>query len=409
MDYLTALHLLAICAMFLSQNVNGGKLNMLVHEETVRPTNFNKITQDRYGNVYVGGTNILLKLSDGLRLHDRIHDKVYTGPERDGLDCSPDAGSNCRNAISTDNDAIILEAFPGEDYYLLFCGSVKQGLCSVYAMADLTNKHPLDGTNIANLIGNRKSAFAFFGQGNPHIGSDAKHTLYVGMSYDDRPKQYSPIALSAREIKQDPNGKYLYNISYAHEANGLVSGTDIDSGHKEDYIVKYVYGFEHEGFSYFVTVQREDLISKRYTTKLVRVCQADPLFYSYTEVEISCRKAELHSTFYNIAQTAYLSSVGEELAKEFSFADGEQVLFVAFGKADSDQDTANSTYGHGICMYTMSDIRKKFKDTQVNCYRGFGDVLPWINSDSPRCVFDVCTQHTIFYEYFPPISAQPWS
>ena len=400
MEYLTILHLIALSWILCTQCTSGGKLNMLIHEETVRPTKFQQIAQDRYGNVYIGGTNVLYKLSEGLRLQDRDKDKVYTGPERDGLDCAPDSGSNCGSAMSMDNDAVILEAFPGDDHYLLFCGSARQGLCTVYSMADLNNEHTLDATNIVNLIGNRKSAFAFFG--NKTLLESGGHTLYVGMSHDLRPTQYSPKAVSAREVKQDQSrSKFMYNISYAYEANGIVSGIDIDAHHKEDYIVRYIYGFEHGGFSYFVTVQRQDLITEKYTTKLVRVCQKDPRFYSYTEVEISCRKAELHSTFYNIAQAAYLSSVGNELASKFRFVDGEQVLFVAFGKADDQQDTANSTYGHGICMYTMSDIRKKFLHTQKRCYTGYGSLLPWINRDSPKCLYNVRTKTVIFYQFFP--------
>ena len=397
------LHIL-ILSVILIHLSSGAKLNMLIYEETLRPTEFQQIALDRSGNVYVAGRNVLYKLTPGLRLKHEEHvaDQVVTGPVQDGLDCAPGAGSSCRSAVMTDNNAVIMEPFPEGDY-LLFCGSVNQGLCSVYAMADLGNKHRLDANNVVNLIGNRKSAVAFFGHGNPMF-SQEEHTLYVGMSHDGRPTQYSPKAVSAREIKPDQSSSsFMYNISYTYEANNIVSGIDIDSRHKEDYIVNYVYGFEHEGFSYFVTVQRQDLITERYTTKLVRVCQRDPRFYSYTEVEISCRKTHLHSTFYNIAQAAYLSPVGEELASKFNFGDGEQVLFVAFGKAGdgaggagaggatgaSDGDTANRTFGHGICMYTMSDIRKNFQDTQKSCYHGFGSLLPWINRDSPRCRLDV--------------------
>ena len=387
------LHFLTLSVILIIHFSSGAKLNMLIHEETLRPTEFQQIAQDRFGNVYIAGRNVLYKLTDGLRLIDHVKDQVLTGPVRDGLSCAPGSGSNCRSAVLTDNNAVILEPFPEGDY-LLFCGSVNQGLCSVYPMADLGNEHRLDANNVANLIGNRKSAVAFFGQGNPMFSTN--HAVYVGMSHDGRPMQYSPKAVSAREIKQDQSdSRFMYNISFAYEVNNnVVSGIDIDSGHKEDYIVNYIYGFEHEGFSYFVTVQRQDLITEKYTTKLVRVCQKDPRFYSYTEVEISCRKAELHSTFYNIAQAAYLSPVGEELASKFSFEDGEQVLFVAFGKAGGaggtgDDDSANRTFGHGICMYTMSDIRKNFQDTQKSCYNGFGSLLPWINRDSPRCRIDV--------------------
>ncbi len=356
---------------------------MLVFQETMRPTEFKQVTLDRHGNLYVGGTNAIYKLSPGLTLYDHDKDQVVTGPTKDGLNCSP-GNSDCRSATLTDNDAVILEAIPNAEY-LLFCGSVHQGLCYVYSMADLNTKTTLESSNVVNLIGNRESAVAFFGQGDPQF-SDG-HTLYVGMSYDNRPVQFSPKALSARELKQDSTGRF--SLSYSYEANGLVSGIDIDSNHKRDYIVRYIYGFEHEGFSYFVTVQREDLFADHFVTKLVRVCQKDPRFYSYTEVDISCRKAELDDTFYNIAQAAYLSPVGRELETKFNLARGEQVLFVVSGKGDDGYDTANKTYGHGVCMYTMSEIRKTFRDVQLKCYQGYGSLLPWITRGAPKCRFDV--------------------
>ncbi len=356
---------------------------MLIFEETLRrPTNFQQIALDDSGNLYVAGTNVIYKLSSGLILRDRYH----TGPVKDGWQCPPDSGFNCADATLLDNEAVILEAFP-EGRYLLFCGTVKQGLCSVYSMENLQARHAMDPSNIVNLIGNRKSAVAFFGQGNPDFADPDGHTLYVGMSHDNRPVQFSPKSVSSREIKQVSNGRY--NMSFTFNAMGQASAIDIDESHKQNYIVRYVYGFEHEGFSYFVTVQREDLITGRYVTKLVRVCQGDPKFYSYTEVEISCRKAELHPTFYNIAEAAYLSPVGEELASKFNFPANEQVLFVAFGKGDDMQDKANSSYGHGICMYTMKDVRKEFLKAQLKCYQGYGSTLPWISRIAPQCQFDV--------------------
>ena len=53
-------------------------------------------------------------------------------------------------AVLMDNEAVILELFPKGDY-LVFCGSIHQGLCSVYPMADLGNEHRLDATNVTNL------------------------------------------------------------------------------------------------------------------------------------------------------------------------------------------------------------------------------------------------------------------
>ena len=110
---------------------SGAYLNMLIHEET-RPTNFKQIAQDRSGNIYIAGCNVLYKLMDGLHLIHRF----------------PMDQPNCSKM-----ENVILELFPGENY-LLFCGSVKQSLCSVYPTRNLAIEYQLDGTNYLNYLGN---------------------------------------------------------------------------------------------------------------------------------------------------------------------------------------------------------------------------------------------------------------
>ncbi len=84
-----------------------------------------------------------------------------------------------------------------------------------------------------------------------------------------------------------------------------------------------------------------------------------------------------------------MSKVGEEMSSRFKFASDEDVLFIAFGKSDPEQDVANARYGYGICWYTMSDLRRKFTESQQHCYRGLGNLLPWIQEGSPKCQMDV--------------------
>ncbi len=281
---------LSVTCLVTSYITVSGKLNMLQYQETRTRTDFQKIMLDRNGNVYIGATNLIYKFTPGLTLESRIS----TGPMRDGLTCAP-GNSGCGDSI-TDNHAVILEGFPDGDYFL-FCGTVKQGLCSVYSMADLNTHKILDGNNIVNLIGSRKSSVAFFGGGNFPGHRDS--TLYTAVSYDGRPTDHSPPALSARVLREQSGGNY--NISYVFESFGHRSAIDITPRRKDNYIVKYIYAFEHEWFSYFITVQK-DLSTEHYITRIARVCQNDTMFYSYTEVEIACRKAQLHDTFYNIAQ-----------------------------------------------------------------------------------------------------------
>ncbi len=84
-----------------------------------------------------------------------------------------------------------------------------------------------------------------------------------------------------------------------------------------------------------------------------------------------------------------MSTVGEEMSRRFKFSAGEDVLFIAFGKSEPGEDVANARYGYGVCWYTMSDLRRVFTKAQIDCYRGLGNLLPWIQDGAPKCQTDV--------------------
>ena len=51
----------------------------------------------------------------------------------------------------------------------------------------------------------------------------------------------------------------------------------------------------------------------RYHSKLVRICQNDPHYYSYTEVPLICKSSAKNIDF-NLAQAAHVAKPGSELA-----------------------------------------------------------------------------------------------
>ena len=331
-------------------------------------------------DVYVGGQNTLFRFSSNL---GQPLDFQKTGPQEDSINCNP-AIWPCVEAKSMNNNVKVLEIYSGSDY-ILYCGTIKQGLCMMFPKGNLSQGHFLDDFNMINFVGSRSETYAFFGSG-PDSRTPA---LYVGQSYDNRPLELSPKAVSARKLR-DNNG--IYNISYLYENphNGIWTARDIDRMYKMNYIVDYIYGFEHEGFVYFVTVQKDQPNSfSDYETRLVRVSQNDPAFYSYTEVKLSCKKKNGITTFYNVAQAAYIAPIGRELSEKFDIEYDETMLYVVFGKSHSGGKDPNIAYGSGLCMYSMREIRSYFTKTQLDCYRGLGRILPWIDSTEPKCKADV--------------------
>lgn len=366
---------------------------MLKYEETRSPGGYSKMQQvavdEETGQVYVGGRNALYKFDRNL---NQISQQG-TGPSTDGLTCSPKSDDKCDNTKLTDNDATVLEIYPDPlKRYILFCGTLKQGLCTMYSLNSLSQYQVLDSNNIVNFMGSRESTIAYFGKVRSLLGEE-KIAVYAAISFDQRPPMYSPMAVSARTITQGTNGHF--NISYAfenpsHGDGAKFSAIDIDSVHKSSYIVDYVYGFEFEGFSYFLTVQQEGVQSLgNYITRLVRVCQNDPSFYSYTEITMQCGKGMVRGFFYNIAQAAFLGPVGSELARRFNWDSNEKVLYIAFARSMAHSKEVDPTMGSGICMYTISDIKRVFVKAQKDCYKGFGELLPWIIHTQPRCSYNV--------------------
>jgi plexin A len=119
------------------------------------------------------------------------------------------------------------------------------------------------------------------------------------------------------------------------------------------------------------TVQRESTQSEKYITKLIRVCQDDKKFYSYTEVELVC---EYNGAKYNILQAAHKAKPGKYLAEALRISTTDDVLFATFsiGKVNS-KEPLNDT---AVCFYPLKAIKKSFTNNIVKCFEGSGTVGP---------------------------------
>ena len=106
--------------------------------------------------------------------------------------------------------------------------------------------------------------------------------LYVGVTYTGNNQYRSEVpAVTSRSLES----KNLLEVAN----RSITSGTQmfINSLARDRYPVNYIYGFSSGGFSYFLTTQKRDQ-SSPFHSWLVRVCQNDPHYYSFTEVPIEC-------------------------------------------------------------------------------------------------------------------------
>ncbi|KAK2177088.1 hypothetical protein NP493_619g04002 [Ridgeia piscesae] len=226
------------------------------------------------GDIFVAGRNVLYRLCTNLTLQQ----SVSLGPVCE----QSDAASVC--TLSTDNDPRLLLPFPG-GRHLLFCGTSEHGLCSVYDTAELSGRTMAKDSKLSHLGGD-SSVVALFANGGS-VGNE-ETTLYVGHARDRRPNTLSPPVFAALTITKDTSDILKAVYRYENVGTGIRTAMELsDEGRRQDFRYDFIYTFKHGGFVYFVTVQRNNTsLHMPYVTKLARVCQADPGFYSYTEVQL---------------------------------------------------------------------------------------------------------------------------
>lgn len=199
------------------------------------------------------------------------------------------------------------------------------------------------------------SVVAFIAPGPPK--SSDTTVMYIGISVEKN-SFYSPLngppIISSRSLQKDT----LFEVT----SSTMTSGTLILSIPD---LHEYIYGFSSEGFSYFMATylnRSSNNQQKEYVTKLIRVCQNDSNFFSYTEIPIECRDSEQK---YNFVQAAYLSKSGDNL--ELSEIDKQDdMLYAIFAK---DHSSLNNS---ALCVYSLKSIRQKFVENIQSCFNGNG-------------------------------------
>lgn len=344
---------------------------------------FQQVTVEaKTGAVFVGGRNSVVKLSGTLKPMAQYR----TGPVPvpvDSTRCPGDA-NGCR-LHDVDNFAKILEIIDNENDsgILLFCGSARYGSCSVLSPNDLSAYSALDADSPSTYLAGTGTVYAFFGG-----EVNASRLLHVARTYDERPVNISTFVLSSSILLPS-------NSSSAGWQLRPVASFDFEPSAKPRYLVRYVYGFEHGAFVYFVTVQRESTSAEdlAFETKLVRVCRdGSKTSESYTELSLNCQQKTSVATFFNVAQAAHLGPMGLEFSRRFGYPTGETALYVLMARSETDSWIPDPKYGSGLCVFGMTEVRAAFAHAQSDCYQGNGRLLSWVTYMEPMCSKNVSMQ-----------------
>uniref|UniRef100_A0A4D5RUF8 Putative plexins functional semaphorin receptor n=1 Tax=Ixodes scapularis TaxID=6945 RepID=A0A4D5RUF8_IXOSC len=318
------------------------------------------------GKVYVGGANRIYQLTPNLETESL----AFMGPYRDSSHCSPTSGCLPGQEKMRDYHTKAM-AIDYSTKSLVVCGNVIRGSCTLHSLQNVSDFQRPSHESVLSSDPN-ESAVLFISNGpGPH-----KQVLYVGSSWNTEGSHAVDVpAVSSRSL--DPN-KDTFSIAVQGERSG--TRIFVNSASRTNFPISYIFGFEFRGFSYWLTVQKSSLEEgARFISKLVRVCQNDPNYHSYTEVELVCRSDK--DAHYNLAQAGFVSKPGSDLADSLGYDD--DVLFVVFAKSENETIDRPGNES-ALCLFPLEAVMRNFTENIRDCFKGEGNRgLDFITPSTP--------------------------
>jgi len=322
------------------------------------------VDKSPHGRVYIGAVNKLIQL-EGLNL--TVETCTKTGPLSDSPQC-PASGCPMSPPVETTltdnyNKILIIDL---ESRMLIVCGSIFQGACNKYKMANISLPGEFISMSIAANT-EHDSTYAFIGP--EHYNNWGRsNVLYVGTTFTNYGDyRHAVPAISSR---------HLYNLDLAEFSFSKQSSLNINVNYRDRFLVKYVYGFNSSNYAYFVVVQKHSHLPGQeelgYVTRLARVCIDDANYDSYTEVTLQCMVKETSNSDnlvnYNLAQDLKLSIAGKDLATSLNIDTDDQVLIGSFSPSQGITNEPMSK--SAICVYSMKYVESKFDENIHMCFNG---------------------------------------
>ena len=310
---------------------------------------------DKSGTVYVGGVNRLYQLDENLILVE----KIKTGRVNDSkicfypVDCNDDDDDDVK---LTDNFSKVL-LVDHQNKQLIFCGSVHEGSCQIRDLRNIS-KSLMNVTKPIAANFETTSTVAFIAPGPLNYSKNGVMYIAVTFPHTPSPKRFSVPAVASLSLK--PDRYFEIAVNTQPHSTSIFTGL----GARKIYPIAYIYGFSSAKFSFFVTRQGKSLRSPSVIiSKLVRICQHDSDYASYTEVALECRDSE--GDLYNLVLAAHAAKAGKKLASELGVEAGEDVLFATFA--------SDSKNGSVLCVYDLKTVNSVFLSNILHCAQGFGN------------------------------------
>uniref|UniRef100_A0A8C7I9B9 Plexin b2b n=1 Tax=Oncorhynchus kisutch TaxID=8019 RepID=A0A8C7I9B9_ONCKI len=324
-------------------------------------TAINNVVQDpRSGRVYLGAINTIYQLDAVLREEARAE----TGPREDARTCTPPV-SACQDTKPSPNVNKLLLVHPANGS-LIVCGSRYRGICSLLNLTNVEQQlYYSDSKGERTYVASIEDGVAVVGVMSTYVkDGNAFNVFLVGKGYGS----LDSSKLISTRILQDYRDWVVFE--------SIVEASTVQA---TPFVPKYLHDFRHafkeEGFVYFLFSRTMGSTDNKNFTFVSRLCEDDPHYYSYTELQLNCGPGNR----YNKVQAAYVASPGKELARGMTESGQygqvlpwHKVLFMVASPYDDSADSA-------LCMYPLKAINERLVDLISACY------TVDVRSDRPPC------------------------
>lgn len=280
----------------------------------------------------------------------------------------------------TDNQVLVRD--PSEDY-LYSCGSSQNGLCYLHRL-NSDSKEVIENTEclyktvqnnandcpdcMASPLGTKVTVVESLRSSIFYVASTLNRTVH---------SSFSPKSVSIRTLKSTEDGF----VKDFHSLTVLPKYLDT-------YPIRYVYTFptKTNEYVYFLTVQKESVISSSYHSRILRLSAKETDMHSYRELILECRfeqkrrrkkrqAVESKDKLFNLLQAAHLTNAGNMLAEEMNIKPTDPVLFGAFATSEGDTDVPSRK--SALCAFPLHMIDSEMeKGMKACCSNTNGVPLP---------------------------------
>ncbi|XP_038067382.1 plexin-B-like [Patiria miniata] len=303
----------------------------ILDEPQRRASKFNHFTMSDHGDVYVGAVNWLYRLNSSLKMIQNVSTCN---------DSRPDSAIPCHLTNNYNKILVVDSTRPNS---LITCGGVYDGICQLRQLQDIRN---------------------VMMESYPYVGGfeDASTVSLIAPGRGGNQMMYVAVTYTGKNV--EPGGRFQAISRKSIQNYPFLSAPEIDTilfrVATEVFVINYVAAFDFKGFTYFVALQKEDLNSAQFVSKINRVCQDGPNLDAYTEITLQCSGSD--GSVYSLVQAAHFGPAGPDLAASLGLHADEQVLYAVFTRNQGAPGTSDVPIDHSaLCVYRMTDILAAFR------------------------------------------------